>query len=130
MIPTAFDYQRATSVDDAIAKLTNEAAIKAWFRELNLTAVAGTPQDMAKLKREETERWTKVIRDAGIEPESPWRSRDDHASARGGAPTYRPLNRHAPAWRGHPRLFAKDQRRGRPGHKRVQARLPTRYARP
>ena len=53
----------------AINEITNEAAIKARFRELNLTAVAGTPQDMAKLKREETERWTKVIRDAGIEPE-------------------------------------------------------------
>ncbi len=27
------------------------------------------PADMAKLKKEETERWSKVIRDAGIQPE-------------------------------------------------------------
>ena len=53
----------------AINEIANEAATKARFRELNLTAGAGTPQDMAKLKREETERWTKVIREAGIEPE-------------------------------------------------------------
>jgi hypothetical protein len=32
-------------------------------------AAGGTPQDMAKLKKEETERWTKVIRDAGIQAE-------------------------------------------------------------
>src|SRR6266403_431494 len=51
----------------AINEIANEAATKARFRELNLTAVAGSPQDMAKLKREETERWTKVIREAGIQ---------------------------------------------------------------
>jgi tripartite-type tricarboxylate transporter receptor subunit TctC len=53
----------------AINAVANEAANKARFRELNLTAVGGSPQDMAKLKREETERWTKVIREAGIQPE-------------------------------------------------------------
>jgi tripartite-type tricarboxylate transporter receptor subunit TctC len=53
----------------AINEIANEAATKARFRELNLTAVAGSPQDMAKLKQEETERWTKVIREAGIQPE-------------------------------------------------------------
>lgn len=53
----------------AINEVANEPANKARFRELNLTPVGGTPQDMAKFKREETERWTKVIRDAGIQPE-------------------------------------------------------------
>jgi tripartite-type tricarboxylate transporter receptor subunit TctC len=52
-----------------INDIANETANKVRFRELNLTAVGGSPQDMAKLKREETERWTKVIREAGIQPE-------------------------------------------------------------
>jgi tripartite-type tricarboxylate transporter receptor subunit TctC len=53
----------------AINDIINEPETKARFRELNLMAAGGTPQDMAKLKKEETERWTKVIRDAGIQPE-------------------------------------------------------------
>jgi tripartite-type tricarboxylate transporter receptor subunit TctC len=53
----------------AINHIINDPETKTRFKELNLTAVGGTPADMAKLKREETERWTKVIRDAGIQPE-------------------------------------------------------------
>src|SRR5512132_2103105 len=49
-----------------INDILNEPDTKARFRELNLMAAGGSPQDMAKLKKEETERWTKVIRDAGI----------------------------------------------------------------
>jgi tripartite-type tricarboxylate transporter receptor subunit TctC len=58
-----------SKLNRAINDIANEATTKARFRELNLTAVAGSPQDMAKLKQEETERWTKVIREAGIQPE-------------------------------------------------------------
>jgi tripartite-type tricarboxylate transporter receptor subunit TctC len=53
----------------AINDIINEPETKTRFRELNLMAAGGSPQDMAKLKKEETERWTKVIRDAGIQPE-------------------------------------------------------------
>jgi tripartite-type tricarboxylate transporter receptor subunit TctC len=53
----------------AINDVLEEPETKTRFRELNLTAGGGTPQDMAKLKKEETERWSKVIRDAGIQPE-------------------------------------------------------------
>jgi tripartite-type tricarboxylate transporter receptor subunit TctC len=52
-----------------INDILNDAETKARFRELNLMAAGGSPQDMAKLKKEETERWSKVIRDAGIVPE-------------------------------------------------------------
>jgi tripartite-type tricarboxylate transporter receptor subunit TctC len=52
-----------------INEIIAEPEMKARFKELNLVAVGGTPADMAKLKKEETERWTKVIRDAGIQPE-------------------------------------------------------------
>jgi tripartite-type tricarboxylate transporter receptor subunit TctC len=53
----------------AINDVLEEPETKTRFRELNLTAAGGSPQDMAKLKKEETERWSKVIRDAGIQPE-------------------------------------------------------------
>ena len=53
----------------AVNDVLNEAATKARFRELQLGAGGGSPQDMAKLKHDETERWTKVIREAGIQPE-------------------------------------------------------------
>ena len=53
----------------AINDVLEEPETKARFRELNLTAAGGSPQDMAKLKKDETERWTKVIRDAGIQAE-------------------------------------------------------------
>jgi tripartite-type tricarboxylate transporter receptor subunit TctC len=52
-----------------INEILNEPDTKARFRELNVMAAGGSPQDMAKLKKEETERWTKVIRDAGIQAE-------------------------------------------------------------
>ncbi len=52
-----------------INEIMNEPETKARFRELNLTPAGGSPEDMARLKQEETERWSKVIRDAGIEPE-------------------------------------------------------------
>jgi len=52
-----------------INDIVNEAETKERFRALNLIAAAGTPEDMAKLKREETERWSKVIRDANVKPE-------------------------------------------------------------
>ncbi|HKA80303.1 MAG TPA: tripartite tricarboxylate transporter substrate-binding protein, partial [Xanthobacteraceae bacterium] len=53
----------------AINDIIGDAETKARFRELNLLAAGGSPEDMARLKRVETERWSKVIRDAGIQPE-------------------------------------------------------------
>jgi len=52
-----------------INEVLAEPDTKTRFHELNLMAAGGSPQDMAKLKKEETERWSKVIRDAGIQPE-------------------------------------------------------------
>jgi tripartite-type tricarboxylate transporter receptor subunit TctC len=53
----------------AINDITAEPDTRSRFRELNILAAGGSPEDMARLKREETERWSKVIRDAGIQPE-------------------------------------------------------------
>jgi tripartite-type tricarboxylate transporter receptor subunit TctC len=52
-----------------INEIIDDAETKGRFRDLNIIAAGGTPEDMARLKRQETERWTKVIRDAGIVPE-------------------------------------------------------------
>ena len=53
----------------AINDVLGAAETKARLCQLNILAAGGSPQDMAKLKKEETERWSKVIRDAGIAPE-------------------------------------------------------------
>jgi tripartite-type tricarboxylate transporter receptor subunit TctC len=52
-----------------INEILDEPETRARFRDLNLTPVGGSPQDMARLKKQETERWSKVIRDAGIQAE-------------------------------------------------------------
>ena len=56
-------------LNKTINDIINEPDTKAKFRALNLMAAGGSPEDMARLKKEETERWSKVIRDAGIKPE-------------------------------------------------------------
>src|SRR6185436_13148095 len=53
----------------AMNDILAEADTRNRFHELHLTPGGGTPADLARLKREETERWVKVIRDAGIQPE-------------------------------------------------------------
>ncbi len=63
--PAAIVAKLNRTINDII----NEPDTKARFRALNLIAAGGTPADMAKLKKEETERWTKVIREAGIQAE-------------------------------------------------------------
>jgi tripartite-type tricarboxylate transporter receptor subunit TctC len=52
-----------------INDIMSEPETRTRFRELNLTPAGGTAEDMAKLKRQETERWSNVIREAGIQPE-------------------------------------------------------------
>jgi tripartite-type tricarboxylate transporter receptor subunit TctC len=52
-----------------INAILDEPDIKRRFRQLNLTAAGGSPEDMARLKKQETERWTAVIRAAGIQAE-------------------------------------------------------------
>jgi tripartite-type tricarboxylate transporter receptor subunit TctC len=52
-----------------INDILSESDTKAHFQQLHVVAGGGSPEDMAQLKKEETERWSKVIRDAGIQPE-------------------------------------------------------------
>ncbi len=56
-------------LNKTINDIINEPETKAKFRALNLMAAGGSPEDMARLKKEETERWSKVIRQAGIKPQ-------------------------------------------------------------
>ncbi len=53
----------------AINEIMNEPDTKTRFQALHLLPGGGSPSDMARLKKEETERWGKVIREAGIQPE-------------------------------------------------------------
>jgi tripartite-type tricarboxylate transporter receptor subunit TctC len=46
-----------------------DAAMKARFADLGTTVVASLPADFGKLIAEETEKWAKVIKFAGIKPE-------------------------------------------------------------
>ena len=63
--PAAIIAKLNRTINDII----DDAETKGRFRDLNIIAAGGSPEDMAQLKRQETERWTKVIRDAGIVPE-------------------------------------------------------------
>ena len=51
----------------AVNATLDEPEVKERYRQLHLLPGGGSSADMAKLKKEETERWTRVIRDAGIE---------------------------------------------------------------
>jgi tripartite-type tricarboxylate transporter receptor subunit TctC len=44
-------------------------SIKARFADLSATALAGTPADFGKLIAEDTEKWAKVVKFAGIKAE-------------------------------------------------------------
>ena len=63
--PPAIIAKLNRTINDVIG----DAGTKSRFRELNIIAAGGSPEDMARLKRQETERWSKVIREAGITPE-------------------------------------------------------------
>ncbi|HEY7243685.1 MAG TPA: tripartite tricarboxylate transporter substrate binding protein [Xanthobacteraceae bacterium] len=56
-----------SKLNRAVNAALEEPEVKARYRQLHLMPGGGSPADMAKLKKEETERWTKVIREAGIE---------------------------------------------------------------
>jgi tripartite-type tricarboxylate transporter receptor subunit TctC len=63
--PAAIVNKLNRAVNDIMA----EPDIKKHFEDLNLFPAGGSPSDMAKLVKEETGRWTEVIRKAGIQPE-------------------------------------------------------------
>ena len=53
----------------AINTILVEPETKARFKELHLLRAGGSPAEMAALKKSETERWRRVIREAGIPQE-------------------------------------------------------------
>jgi tripartite-type tricarboxylate transporter receptor subunit TctC len=50
----------------AINDVLKMPEVQEQFRKLNLQPVGGSPQDMAKVVKDDTERWSQVIRDAKI----------------------------------------------------------------
>ena len=53
----------------AVNDILDEPETKARFKELHLLRAGGSPAEMAALKKSETERWRRVIREAGIPQE-------------------------------------------------------------
>ena len=58
-----------SKLNKTINDISEAPETKQRFHDLHLLPAIGSPADMTKFKQEETERWSKVIRDAGIEPE-------------------------------------------------------------
>ena len=56
-------------VNRAVNEIIRTPEIKKQFDELNLLPAGGSPADMGKVVKEDTQRWTEVIRRAGIAPE-------------------------------------------------------------
>jgi tripartite-type tricarboxylate transporter receptor subunit TctC len=63
----------SAAIIDKLNRETNAALadpkIKARLAELGGTVLAGSPADFGKLIADETEKWAKVIKFAGIKPE-------------------------------------------------------------
>jgi tripartite-type tricarboxylate transporter receptor subunit TctC len=51
------------------AKIVNSAEIKARLVPQGMDIATGSPEDLARIIREDHARWGKVIRDAGVKPE-------------------------------------------------------------
>jgi tripartite-type tricarboxylate transporter receptor subunit TctC len=58
-----------TKLNRTINEILDEPETKARFKELHLLPGGGSPADMAALKKAETERWGRVIRESGIPQE-------------------------------------------------------------
>jgi tripartite-type tricarboxylate transporter receptor subunit TctC len=56
-------------LNGAVNEIIATPDVKKRFEELNLLPAGGSPADMAKVVNDETQRWTEVIRRAGIQPE-------------------------------------------------------------
>jgi tripartite-type tricarboxylate transporter receptor subunit TctC len=55
----------ANKISAAVAEALKQPSVVKRFDELNIDAVGGTPAEMAQFMKVETERWGKVIRNAG-----------------------------------------------------------------
>jgi tripartite-type tricarboxylate transporter receptor subunit TctC len=56
-------------LNKAINEVMNDPEVEKRFAELQIIKVGGSPDDMRKLIKDDTQRWGDVIRKAGIQPE-------------------------------------------------------------
>jgi tripartite-type tricarboxylate transporter receptor subunit TctC len=56
-------------LNGAVNAIIATPEIKKQFEDLDLLPAGGSPAYMAKFVKEETQRWTEVIKRAGIQPE-------------------------------------------------------------
>ena len=59
----------AGKLSQAFAEILREPEVEKRWREMTLTPVGGTPEEIGAFFKEETERWRKVIVSGGIKPE-------------------------------------------------------------
>jgi tripartite-type tricarboxylate transporter receptor subunit TctC len=64
-MPHGFAPQLPSNAQD-VHSLVNEAAMKEQFISRGLEIALSTPEEFARYIRTEIERWSKVVRDAGI----------------------------------------------------------------
>jgi tripartite-type tricarboxylate transporter receptor subunit TctC len=58
-----------SKLNGAVNDIIAAPETKKQFEELSLLPAGGSPADMGKFVKDETARWTEVIRRAGIQPE-------------------------------------------------------------
>ena len=66
LAPAATPRARVMGINQDVHAVVNEPAMKEQFISRGLEIALSTPEDFARYIRTEIERWTKVVRDAGI----------------------------------------------------------------
>ena len=67
--PKATPAEIVDTLNREVNAVLGEPAVKVRMAELGSEIFTGSPADFAKLVAEETEKWAKVIKFAGIKPE-------------------------------------------------------------
>jgi tripartite-type tricarboxylate transporter receptor subunit TctC len=58
-----------TRLNAELRKIVDNPEIKAWIGTLGFEAFSSTPAELGSFVKVQLDKWTKMIRDAGIEPE-------------------------------------------------------------
>ena len=67
--PTGTSAEIVNKLNNEINAALADRQLKARLADLGGTVIAGSPADFGKLIAEETEKWAKVIKSAGIKPD-------------------------------------------------------------
>jgi tripartite-type tricarboxylate transporter receptor subunit TctC len=68
-VPAKTPPEIVAKINSEISRILNSAEVKARLVPQGMDITTGSPEELAKLIRDDDARWGKVIRDAGIKPE-------------------------------------------------------------